>query len=407
MKKFSLITLLFFILITVTFAGQEKPYVLVISFDGFRWDYALRGITPNLDKVARQGVKALTLQPSFPSKTFPTHYSIVTGLYPQNHGLIDNRFQNPFSGDVYRLGDTLSVRDDRWYHGESIWGTANRQGIKTASFFWPGSETHLEYRHPTYFKRYDGSVSHEDRIKGVIDWLQLPEADRPRFILMYFSDTDDIGHKYGPESTEINEAVRLLDKRLGELMDQLQQINMLQRIHIMVISDHGMTALDNQRVILLSDIFGKEVPQFFISGPMIQFHSNDPIEATYVYNRLKENERGYRAYYREEFPEYFHYAKNPFVGNVIAIADLGYSFIRDQKTFERMNSSYRGGDHGYDNFALDMHGIFVAMGPKFRENYATGTILNIDLYPLICRLLGIIPNQMIDGRLERVEYLLK
>jgi len=407
MKKISLITLLLFILITVTFAGQEKPYVLVISFDGFRWDYALRGITPNLDKIAQQGVKALTLQPSFPSKTFPNHYSIVTGLYPQNHGLIDNRFQNPFSGDVYRLGDTLAVRDDRWYHGESIWATARRQGIKTASFFWPGSETRLEYRHPTYFKRYDGSVSHEDRIKGVIDWLQLAEADRPQFILMYFSDTDDIGHKYGPESAEINEAVQLLDKRLGELMDQLQQINMLQRIHIIVISDHGMTVLDNQRVILLSDIFGKEVPQFFISAPMIQFHSNDPIEATFVYNRLKENERGYRAYYREEFPEYFHYAKNPFVGNVIAIADLGYSFFRDQKTFERMNSGYRGGDHGYDNFALDMHGIFVAMGPEFRENYATGTILNIDLYPLICKLLGIIPNQMIDGKLERVEYLLK
>ena len=171
----SKLTLLFLLLIITNLTiAQSHPYVLLISFDGFRWDYSERGITPNLDKMKQEGVHALSLKPSFPTKTFPNHYSIVSGMYPQNHGIIFNSFVNPITKDKYRLGDSNAVRNSEWYLGEAFWQTAERNGIKTASYFWPGSELTLDYRRPTYYKKYDHNKPYRERIDGVLNWLELP-----------------------------------------------------------------------------------------------------------------------------------------------------------------------------------------------------------------------------------------
>ena len=156
-----------------------KPYVILISFDGFRWDYSERSITPNLDSMKMRGVHALSLRPSFPTKTFPNHYSIITGMYPENHGIIFNGFTNPFNGKGYRLGDTVSVRESEWYIGEAFWETAERNGVRTASYFWPSSEVNLDYRRPTYYKKYRHNSPYRERIDGVIKWLELPLSERP------------------------------------------------------------------------------------------------------------------------------------------------------------------------------------------------------------------------------------
>ena len=170
------IKILFFFLIAVFLSAQSKPYVLLISFDGFRWDYSERGITPNLDSLKNHGVHALSLRPSFPTKTYPNHYSIVTCLYPENHGIIANSFTNPFTGDKYRIGNSLAVKDSKWYTGEAFWETAERNNIKTASYFWPGSEVELEYRHPSIYKTYDHNKPYKERIDSVLNWLILPLA---------------------------------------------------------------------------------------------------------------------------------------------------------------------------------------------------------------------------------------
>ncbi len=386
---------------------EHRPYVIIVSLDGFRWDYADRGITPNLQKMAEQGVRAITFEPAFPSKTFPNHYTIATGLYPQNNGLINNRFYDFFTGRQYRVGDTISVRNAYWYKGEALWETAERQGLISASYFWPGSEVHLRYRHPTYFKKYDGSIPHAQRIKGIIDWLQLPQAKRPHLLFLYFSDTDTYGHRYGPQSEKINEAIALLDRQIGLLRAKIDSIGMSDRVNIIVLSDHGMTQLRPDGKILLYEILKDSKVRVDGYGPLVQFFTNSAQQKERVYQTLLKQRKGYTVYKKEDIPAYFHYRHNPFIGDVIAVADLGYTFIRTPEELKKMRRRHPQGDHGYDNHTLDMQGIFFAVGPAFKTGYRCETLHNVDVYPLVCKILGIVPNQKIDGKLERIGFILK
>lgn len=179
--------LILFLFISISLLAQSKPYVLLVSFDGFRWDYMNRGITPNLEKIKKEGVWALSLQPTFPSKTFPNHQSIITGMYPENHGIIANSFEDKYKNEVYRMNDSNSVNNAKWYWGEAFWETAERQGIKTASYFWPGSEVKLSYRKPTYVEAYEHTRPYDTRIEGVIKWLQLPQNFH-QLLKMHYSE---------------------------------------------------------------------------------------------------------------------------------------------------------------------------------------------------------------------------
>jgi len=321
--------------------------------------------------------------------------------------LVNNRFINPATGARYKVGDTLSVRDDMWYRGETLWATATRQGVKSASYFWPGSETHLSYKHPTYFKRYNGTISHEQRIQGIIDWLQLPQEQRPHLLFLYFSDTDDQGHRFGPDAPELNQAVKLLDDKLGLLRTKLADIGMLDKLNIILVSDHGMTQLFPDRIINLTKIVDMNAYLYSGYGPLVQFFIKDRTQRKKVLNQLKEKARGFAVYSKETIPSYLHYSQNSFIGDVILVADLGYSFVTSQRELNLIQKHHPKGDHGYDNRALDMQGIFVANGPAFKKNYKTVTVMNVDVYPLVCKILKITPNQMIDGRLERIEQVLK
>lgn len=407
MKRFFLY--LSFLIFAINFLyaeeSHEKPYVIVVSLDGFRWDYPDRGITPSLRDMEETGVRALSLQPSFPSKTFPNHYTIVTGLYPENHGIISNRFTDPFTNDEYALGDRDAVRDDRWYHGETIWATAEKQGIKTASFFWPGSETKLEYKHPSYFMSYDGSVSHDERIDGVINWLKLPEKDRPHLIFLYFSDTDTQGHRYGPDSKELNNAVRMLDDKVGLLRKKLSEINLSEKVNLIVLSDHGMTNVYPDKNIVIDYLENSESVKCDNSGTLISVFAKKKEVRKAIFDRMKKNAKGYKVYLKQDVPEYLHYKSNPFIGDIIAIAEPGFTF--QTSALKKDDENYIRGNHGFDNMGLDMHGIFLAAGPAFKKNFRIGTLLNIDIYPLICKILDILPNKMIDGKFERIEFILE
>ncbi len=218
--------------------AKNQPYVILISFDGFRWDYSERGITPNLNEMKEKGVHAISLQPSFPTKTFPNHYSIVSRMYPENHGIIFNSFLNPISSERYSLGDTTAVRESKWYLGEAFWEIAERNGIKTASHF-AGSEINLNHRRPTYYRKYDHKRPYKERIDGVINWMKLPIEQRPHFITLYFHDTDSYGHNFGPNSPEINKSISRLDSLIYYLNNKLTEINMFDSTNIIIVSTMG------------------------------------------------------------------------------------------------------------------------------------------------------------------------
>lgn len=402
-KKKYLLFFLLFIFFSNTFP-QNKPYLILFSLDAFRWDYVNRGLTPNFDSVKKYGVSALSLRSVFPSKTFPNHFSIISGMYASNHGIIQNDFENPFNGEEYSIGDSASVKNPIWYLGEAFWETAERQGIKTASYFWPGSEMSLTYRHPSYYERYVHNRNYKTRIDGVINWLKLPYKDRPHFITLYVDETDRKGHEFGPNSNEINKAIQLSDSLVGYLFSQLKSINMQDSTDIIMLSDHGMTEISNKRMINLEKILGEKA-NIQGTGPVMMI---EPLKKDQddLYKKLKANENHFKVYKKDEIPEYYHFMNHPFISSIIVIADLGWS-LETNKSEQRMSKKQIGGNHGYDNNELDMHGIFFAFGPDFKPGYKTGTIWNIDIYPLLCKIFNIYPRQNIDGKLDRIEFILK
>lgn len=403
MKK--IIFIILFVLLNNWLFGQSTPYTILVSFDGFRWDYLNRGITPNFQEVEKEGVRALSLKPSFPTKTFPNHYSIISGMYPQNHGIIFNSFTNNINGKKYRIGSATEVKNSAWYLGEAFWETARRNGIITASYFWPGSEVDLERRRPNYIMTYNHNTPYIDRIEGVINWLRLPVKERPRFITLYFHDTDTFGHNYGPNSEQINISISRVDTLVGIINDKLKEIGLLDSTNVIFVSDHGMTEISVDRVVNIEKLLENYDVLIGGSKPVMMIKTkNDQLNE--VYKLLKERENHYKVYLRDELPTYFHFSKNQFIYPIILVADLGWSLVTERwlKGLQRNNTK---GNHGYDNNSTDMHGIFLAKGPSFKSGYQTGTISNIDIYPLLCKIYNIFPRANIDGKLERIEFILK
>ena len=397
--------LIWLLFLTTTIISQNRPYVILISFDGFRWDYCERGITPNLDKMKNDGVHALSLRPCFPTKTFPNHYSIVTGMFPENHGIIFNSFSNPITNKRYRIGKAVEVKNSEWYIGEAFWETAERNGIKSASFFWPGSEVSLEYRRPSYHETYDHNRPYRNRIDGVIDWLTLPYEDRPHFITLYFHDTDTYGHNYGPNSPEINESVQRLDSLIGYLYEKLNEVNLADSTNVIVVSDHGMTEIDTKRTLNIEQLLKDYEVKIDGSKPVMMIQPSKE-NSSQVLKILKKNVQHYKVFSKKEMPDYFHFSRHPFINDIILVADLGWSLVTD-RWLKGMKDNYSKGNHGYDNSHRDMHGVFIASGPNFKSGYKTGTVWNIDIYPLLCKIFNIEPRANIDGKLERIEFILK
>lgn len=398
--------LIIFLLSILSINAQNSiPYTILVSFDGFRWDYPNRGITPTIRMIAENGVSALSLQPSFPSKTFPNHYSIVTGLYPQNHGLISNNMYDPIFDEYFSLGNRSAVENSRWYRGEAIWETARKQGVITASYFWPGSEIDIEYRRPDYFHFYEHNRPYIDRINGIIDWLNLPDSERPKFITVYFDAADTDGHKYGPNSDGINNTIKSLDSLLNTLLVKLKEINLFDSTNIILVSDHGMTEVSADHIINVEELLDGFNYKTVDDGPFMFIYPETKDKSS-IYFKLKENESHYKVFCKDELPEQYNYSNSHLLSDIIIIAEPGWSLV-NKNTLKAYTGQSKGGNHGYDNYHLDMNGVFYAMGPSFKKAYKTGTIRNIDIYPLLCEILNIKPKLNIDGKLDRIKAILK
>lgn len=380
--------------------SSDSNIVIMLSLDGFRWDYPDMYDTPNLDKIAQQGVKADAIIPCFPTKTFPNHYSMATGLYPDNHGLVNNTYYDPQREDIYRIGDRSKVEDGYYYGGEPIWVTAEKQGIKSASFFWVGSEAEINGYRPSIWKRFDSSVPYTDRMDSVISWTQLPTDIRPGLITWYIEEPDGIGHNFGPASSEMDNMIEKLDSIVGVFINRIQRLPNSDKINIIITSDHGMGETKGGKYINITENLKEHWTERILGYNPVIFI--DPVEKYSDSVEITLNSIEHVSLWdRNEVPSHLNYGKNDRISSLIITADSGWSI----GTKENANFDI-GGAHGYDFTNSDMHAIFYAMGPDFNTNYSHKSFYNIDIYPLICEILGLEP-EAVDGKLSRVELMLK
>lgn len=370
-------------------------YVVLVSFDAFRWDYTDLYDTPNFDDLAAKGVKAGRMIPAFPTKTFPSHYTLATGLLPDHHGIINNSFYAPDLGRVYRIADRDMVMNGKAYFGEPVWVTSEKQGIPAASYYWVGSEADVMGIRPTYWKVYDGSVPYMDRVDQVIKWLKKPVSKRPGLITLYFDEPDGVGHDYGPEHPETGEVVNYLDSVLGYLRAEISKLDYAGRVNLIVLSDHGMGPISAERYVNLYDHISESWTDHVIGGNPV--YLIDPAEGfedsvTLCLNAVE----GVSAWQKEEIPGRLQYGSSPRFPGIVVVADSLWSIGTRPDP-----SGYRGGAHGYDNKFTDMHTIFFAEGPAFRKGYTTSTISSVEIYGIITHILDLEPAPT-DGNLENV-----
>ncbi len=380
-------------------SSKTDSYVILISLDGFRWDYPTIYKTPNLDEFGRKGVRAQSLISCYPSKTFPKHYSIATGLHPDNHGIVNNSFYDEELG-YYRLGDRKSVENGEFYHGQPIWVTAEKQGVITASYYWVGSEAPIQGIQPTYWKRYDQKVPFTVRVDTVIKWLNYPIEKRPRLITFYYHQPDWVSHDFGPVSQQTKEVVEQLDSLIGYFMNRLAMLPIAEKLNVIILSDHGMAEISPDRVINLSEYFDKDNFRYILGSNPVYTLQPKSEHYTDVVRKLKSIHH-LKIWERNEIPSRYVYGKNPRVNDILVEAEFGWSI-----TWASDKESYTGGTHGYDNLIPEMQGIFYAKGPAFKSCYMHPSFFNVNVYSIIAHVLGIVPAKT-DGSLDEVRGMLR
>lgn len=380
--------------------AQEKPYVILVSFDGFRYDYVQRFDLPNFKSFIEKGSHAEALIPSFPSKTGPNHYTLVTGLYPGHHGLVGNQFFDPSMNSSYSMKVKGQARNPEFYGGKPLWKLAADNGLKSASYFWVGSEIPDEGWHPDYYYPYDESVPFPDRVDQVLSWLKLPVAERPRFITLYFSSPDKEAHLYGPVAEETKEATRNVDAMLGRLMNGLETINL--PVNVILVSDHGLKELEVQEktYIFLDEVLDLNHSGLKVinGGTQAHFYTRDEVQTDSLYRVLKQKAQNYFVLKRSEFLKRWNYDHER-SGDIMMMAHPGY-YIREKERAKFMQTAKIGskfGEHGYDPHAVkEMHGIFYAQGPNIKPGLVLPPFENIHIYPFIANILKL-PLPKIDG----------
>ena len=379
------------------------PTVILVSLDGFHPDYLDRYASPTLRRLADEGVRSEGMIPSFPTKTFPNHYTVVTGLYPENHGIVANTMYDPEFDASFRMSDRAAVQDGRWWGGEPIWVTLEQRGQKTAPFFWPGSEAEIKGTRPTYWLPFDNNMPPRERIDKVLAWLERPAAERPTFITLYFSTVDSQTHQFGPDSDEAAQAVRDVDTYLGWLVEGLEARGFYDQVNLIVVADHGMAATSSERVVFLDDYIDLGDVRIIDYDPVAMMRPKEG-KLEPVYEALKQAAH-LSVYKKEEIPEDLHYQAHRRIPALVGVADDGWR-ISTRDYFNRNPQRFDGGMHGYDHRLASMRALFIARGPAFVEGLTVGPFANIHLYNLMASILNVEPAPN-DGDLDAVRHLLK
>src|SRR6185503_67551 len=382
---------------------QQKPYVIMISADGFRNDYAEKYQATTLLSLSSDGVRADGMIPSYPSLTFPNHYTLVTGMYPAHHGLANNYFYSRIRKQSYSMRNGATVTDGSWYGGTPLWVLAEQNQMLSASFFWVGSEADIKGIVPTYYYRYNEAIPIERRIQVVVNWLQLPPERRPHFITFYFSRTDHDGHEYGPDAPETGIAVRWVDSAIQKLTTAVNATGL--PVNYIFVADHGMTKVDQDHALPMPSAVDTNLFIIPRGSELVQLYAKDKKDIIPTYTKLKKRAKGYKVYLRSGMPSYLHYSERDdslqTIGDILLIPvwPRVFNFSKDKPNR---------GAHGFDPALVrDMHAIFIAWGPNIKSGLKVPTFKNIDVYPVITRILGLPHKEKIDGSSQLADMIVK
>ncbi|PCI72363.1 MAG: alkaline phosphatase family protein [Gammaproteobacteria bacterium] len=384
--------------------NKKSTPLILISIDGFRYDYIEKYQPPTLLSLIKNGVQAEKMNPIYPSKTFPNHITLVTGMYPKNHGIVHNSFFDESINDIYRMGKAFD--NPKWMQGTPLWIHAERHGVKSASYFWPESDSKLEGISASYSYKYNKKTPYGERINQIVSWLKLPENIRPKFITSYFSLVDDKGHRFGPDSDQVRKAVIEVDRHLGNLKKRIENELKIQ-VNLVVVSDHGMIDISNGEKMnwtKLDDFSNYRV----INGTtqLMVYAKNKPSikKLSQHVKRLNNKSDGrYIAYLKEDLPKNTHYFNNDRIADIIVEAIAPAIFVKDDKS-----EHYSKGMHGYDpNLLPEMGAFFVANGPDFKSGLTIPAFDNIHVFPLLNYLLDLPMPTNIDGRLDVLKPIIK
>ena len=386
-----------------------KPTVILISIDGFRYDYFEKYAPPTLNRLARGGVRAKWMIPSFPTKTFPNHYTIATGLYPEHHGIIENNIWD--FGKKFSIDKTQRVEEPQWWWGEPIWVTAEKTGQRSAAYFFPGTNTKIEDILPSATRRYNGKVPNEMRVDKLLSWFDQLVATRPTMLTLYFSDTDDAGHEFGPDAEETKYAVWDVDADIARLMAGLKARKIDKKVNIIIVSDHGMAPVDQRNHIVMDDLFDindeKIADPILTTGEIWQIFPK-PGKEDYILGRLKSIQHA-TCWRKKDIPGRLHYNEGRRIAPIVCSSDEGWYMTdrerldkdKDMPDFPRIK-----GAHGYDNRYQSMMATFVAYGPAFKKGYLAQPFENVEVYNIMCKILGLRPAKN-DGDLNHVRGMLR
>lgn len=384
---------------------RDKPTLILISIDGFRWDYQDLYETPALDWIAENGVRADAMIPVFPTLTFPNHYSIATGLYPANHNLIGNKFPSRDRSKFYSLSDWRSVQDGSWYGGRPIWVAAEENGMVSAAYYFVGTEAPINDVAMTYWHKFDASVPGEDRVDKALEWLSMSEEKRPHLITLYFEDVDTATHNHGPGSPESIASIKRTDAYLHKLMTGIENTAVADNTYVVVVSDHGQGAyIQDQPPFIIEDVANLDDMIVVDHGTsaFLYLREPNPERAQEVRDAVNANWRHGKAYTRRDMPTAWHVPTNSDFANVTLQAEPGYSVVSKNSLVGHRNP----GDHGWAREVKDMHGIFLATGPRLPKGKRIPALNNIDVYPLMMEVLGLPITTPIDGNPDLLPSLL-
>jgi len=382
----------------------KSPIVIMLSIDGFRADYLQKYNPPNLTALAKAGIYTAGMRPSFPTHTFPNHYSLATGLVPGHHGIVSNKFYDKARKQTYNFMDPKSSADGSWYLGEPIWNTAERQGMIAHTYHWVGSEAHINNQDPTCYIAYDPDITIDEKVNKAIEWLKLPDQKRPHLINLYVSIVDSAGHKYGPDSNEVKQAIAEVDLAVGKIWQYMKTSQL--PTNLIIVSDHGMEKIDNDHLIYLSDY--TDMNGFILSdrgAVTMLYHENaEKIEKAYLELKAKENH--FKVYRKAETPKEFQLDHPDRIGDIVVIADMPY-YILD-RSFTPTPLALNSATHGWSFHNQQMKALFIAYGKNIEKNKLIPEFQNIDVYPFIINILGLNLDIKIDGKPETLSpYILR
>ena len=375
-----------------TGTSGESPLLILVSFDGWRWDYHTKAPAPNLRALARRGVRADGLIPGFPSKTIPNHYSIATGLYPGHHGMIANTIRDPQTGRLFERTNRQEVEDPMWWGGDPIWNLAQRAGLIAGTMFWPGSEAPVGGMRPRFWREFDDALPSAARVDQVLAWLDAPPHERPAFYTLYLSEVDVMGHWYGPDSRQVYDAIVRADAELGRLVAALEHRGTLSRALLVIVSDHGMAPTARERTIVVDDHVSSDDVEIADINPTLGIMPK-PGREDAVFRALRGAHPSLTMYRRQETPLHWRFRDQPRVPPITGVADEGWVVLRRAAVDEYWKRSPNGGQHGYDPQLPSMRGIFVAAGPAFKQGIEVPAFENVHVYNALAFALGLRPTR--------------